>query len=117
MNEVQIVRHLEAARPVLVLVETVLNEVPRGSHVLYCRNYLQQGEEGESFKKVDGLRELFLPHRELQFKVVDFQQQAPPHYFTSSACRTLKGRMLIEASFGSHAIRLQGRILNESTSR
>ncbi len=54
----------------LVLIETIRNDIPKSSFVVYYKNYASKDEN--SFKNIDGLKELFLPHSEMEFKVIDF---------------------------------------------
>ena len=42
MNEFEIKRNLEAARPMLVLIDDISHNIPKSTYVVYYRNYTQK---------------------------------------------------------------------------
>ena len=42
MNEVEIKESLQAARPMLVLIENISHNIPKSTYVVYYRNYTQK---------------------------------------------------------------------------
>lgn len=71
MSVFKLERKLEAARPLLLLAEQITNSIPKSAYVVYFRNYSQAGL---AYKNISQLKELLLPHNEIEFKIINFEQ-------------------------------------------
>ena len=45
MASVKIEKSLAAARPLLILIQSINNNIPRANYVVYYKNYTQQDED------------------------------------------------------------------------
>ena len=81
----------------LVLIQGVTHDIPKSVFAVYYRNYTQKG--GEAFKNIDQLKELFLLHEELQFKIIDFQHKKEPVYVKCQEFKVWGEKIIITAEF------------------
>ena len=54
MNEPTVSKNSQCARPMLVLVKSIQNEIPKSTFVVYYKNYAQK--DGDCFKNIDQLK-------------------------------------------------------------
>lgn len=113
MAEVKLQCALEAAQPMLLLIERISVTLPKTTYALYYQNYTQQHQQPH-FQNIEHLQELFLPHQHLTFKVINFETRTPPTLIHSHLFHINNNTVTIEASMQEHRIRLEGRILNRS---
>lgn len=114
MSKVTVERNLEAARPMLLAVSQIINEFPKTSYVVYYKNYTQQ--EDDNYKNIDSLRELFLPHKQLEFKIINFEKQTPPFFLKNQSLQIIGDKVVITAIHPEGSITLNATVLNKSES-
>lgn len=69
MNTIQVDRSISSARPMLLNIISISNTLPKTNYAVYYKNYTSP--DPNSFKNINQLTQLFLPHHQLAFKIVN----------------------------------------------
>ena len=112
MAQVSVAGDLPTATPTLLLITKVSNPLPATTYSVYYRNHTRP--DHPSFKNINQLKELFLPHRELQLRVINFEEEKDAVLVTSDRWEENGEEVKIEVGFGEYMIELWGRVINRS---